>query len=153
MEEVIRFYRSTGEYGFLSNLYPCPVEYEGETFPTSEHAYQRGKFTHKRHWDWVSKAPEPRFVCIVAHNLFPYDVVPGWTHLKVSRMSGVLRAKFSQNQNLKEKLLATHPKILIEASKTDNFWGIGKKGNGKNMLGKILMEIREEIKGEKDGKS
>jgi ribA/ribD-fused uncharacterized protein len=146
MSEEIYFYKSTGQYGFLSNLYKSELEFEGETFPTSEHAYQRGKFNNQKHWDWVSQAPEPRFVCIVAHNLFPYDVVPRWSQLKLSRMRAVVRAKFMQNEDLREKLLATYPATLIENSKTDTFWGIGKNGKGKNMLGKLLMEVREELR-------
>ncbi len=62
-------------------------------------------------------------------------------------MKEVLNKKF-QNPELKEKLLSTGTAILIEDSKTDNFWGIGKKGEGKNMLGKLLMEIREQYKKE-----
>lgn len=38
--------------------------------------------------------------------------------------------------------------ILIENSKMDSFWGIGKNQKGKNMLGKLLMKVREEIKNE-----
>jgi N-glycosidase YbiA len=53
-------------------------------------------------------------------------------------------AKFS-SPVLAEKLLFTHPRQLIEESNTDAFWGLGKKGNGRNMLGVLLMETRERI--------
>ena len=42
--DEIRFYRANEKpYGAFSNLYKCPVEFEGTVFPTSEHAYQAGK--------------------------------------------------------------------------------------------------------------
>ena len=59
-------------------------------------------------------------------------------------MYKVLKVKFSDPE-LREKLLGTKNAILIEDSKTDSFWAIGKSGKGKNMLGKLLMKVREEI--------
>jgi ribA/ribD-fused uncharacterized protein len=58
-------------------------------------------------------------------------------------MKKVIQCKFDQNIELKKKLIETKGMNLIEDSKTDNFWGIGKKRKGKNMLGVILMEIRD----------
>jgi len=60
-------------------------------------------------------------------------------------MYNVLKAKF-QDEELKQKLLETGDAILREVSKTDSVWGIGKKGNGKNMLGQLLMKVRKELK-------
>ena len=60
-------------------------------------------------------------------------------------MKSVLFAKFTQHEDLKAILLSTGNALLIEASKTDAFWGIGEKGNGKNMLGRLLMQVRDEL--------
>jgi ribA/ribD-fused uncharacterized protein len=65
-------------------------------------------------------------------------------------------AKFTQNEHLKQALMNTHGKILVEASPTDKIWGIGmhkneaiitppNKWKGLNLLGKILTEIRIEL--------
>lgn len=67
--------------------------------------------------------------------------------------------KFSQNKNLKKILLSTGNKILVEASHYDKIWGIGLSEsdayklcpedflkNGQNLLGKILMSVRDELK-------
>jgi ribA/ribD-fused uncharacterized protein len=141
--EIIKFYRASGQYGFLSNLYKVQLEFEGRLFPTSEHAYQYGKFKEKVVAEWAMQSPKPHLLAILAHGLFAWDIVKNWSTLKLERMKNVVRAKFNQHPELANKLLETGDAILIENSKTDSYWGIGRKGNGKNMLGKILMETRE----------
>jgi ribA/ribD-fused uncharacterized protein len=142
----IRFYRSTGEYGFLSNLFKRPVNFEGRDFSCSEEAYQYGKPRDKAVAEWIVKAPKPHLCAAAAHSLFVFDVREDWNDTKVERMRQVLKAKFDQHRDLAEKLVATGDAALIEESNMDAFWGIGKKGNGKNMLGVLLMEIRKELK-------
>lgn len=142
----IRFYRATGEFGFLSNLYPSQIQFEDRIFPTAEHAYQFGKFRDSQIADWVMTAPKNHLVAIIAHGIFAFDITPDWNTKKVERMKNVVRAKFAQNLELKEKLLATKNITLVEGSKSDAFWGIGKKGKGRNWLGVILMQVREELK-------
>lgn len=143
--DIIKFYRANGKYGFLSNLYKVQIEFEGIKFPTTEHAYQYGKFKDKDAREWAMKSPNPHLLSVLAHGLFSWDIVKNWNNIKVDRMYNVLKIKFS-NDELKQKLLETGNSILIENSKSDSFWGIGKKGKGKNMLGKHLMKIREEIR-------
>lgn len=68
-------------------------------------------------------------------------------------------SQFSQNKELLEKLLATHPRTLVEASPRDRIWGIGlgasnpmaqdrKHWQGRNLLGQILTEVREQLREE-----
>lgn len=61
-------------------------------------------------------------------------------------MKEALTAKFSQYESLKELLLSTNDSILIEHTNNDSYWGDGGNGTGKNMLGKLLMEVRETFK-------
>lgn len=143
-KKIIKFYRARGKYGFLSNLFKKPMEFEGRIFPASEYAYQYGKFRDERSREWAMKAPKPHLLSILSHGLFSWDIVEDWNKKKVERMHKILQIKFSDNE-LKSKLLETKDAVLIEESKTDGFWGIGKKGTGRNMLGKLLMKIREEI--------
>lgn len=142
----IRFYRASGEYGYLSNLYKAPVMFEGREFATSESAYQFGKPKDKRVAEWIISAPKPHLCAAAAHSLLAFDIVPGWNDIKVDRMRRVLRAKFTQHEELREKLLGTGEARLIEESNTDAFWGIGKHGTGKNYLGILLMGIRDELR-------
>ena len=148
-KNIIKFYRATGKYGFLSNLHKKALVFEGTTFLTAEHAYQAGKFRDEDTRKWAMEAPKPHLLAILSHGLFSWDIVSNWSKIKVPRMYNVLRAKFSDNE-LKSKLLDTGDSILIENSKSDSFWGIGKTGKGKNTLGKLLVKVREEIKKEVD---
>jgi hypothetical protein len=141
----IRFYRSSGEYGFLSNLFKAPVEFEGRKFRSSEEAYQFGKPKDPVVAEWLVSAPKQHLCAEAAHSLLGFDIREDWNSIKIDRMRRVIEAKFAQNPNLKECLLKTGDAMLIENSKTDAFWGVGKKGNGKNMLGTLLMELRAKL--------
>jgi len=160
----IRFYRASGRFGFLSNLYrlEAPLQLPDEFddlgylfrkaayFETSEAAYQYGKPIRQEVADWIVSPPYPRLCAIAAHSLPWYDVRPKWNDIKVDRMRTVLRLKFDRKErySLWQALLDTGEAVLIERSKIDAFWGIGKKGNGKNMLGRLLMELRSHLKAE-----
>jgi ribA/ribD-fused uncharacterized protein len=144
---VIRFYRAIGPWGFLSNLFPCEIVFEGRAFRSPEDAYQYSKPRDAAVAQWLVSSPSPRLTALAAHALFWYDVSPEWNAVKVARMRAVLCAKFAQYPALAERLIATGDAVLVENSKTDAFWGVGKNGNGKNRLGELLMEIREELKG------
>ena len=66
---------------------------------------------------------------------------------KVEVMRKGIRAKFNQNPEMKEKLLATGNKVLIEDSSKDDYWGGAIKGSA-NMLGYLLMELRHLLRKE-----
>ena len=69
-----------------------------------------------------------------------------WEDIKDDIMYQVVKAKFSQNEDLLEKLLATENEELIEGNTwSDYYWGVCN-GKGKNKLGKILMKVRDELK-------
>ncbi len=144
--KIIMFYRSSGDCGYLSNLYKRDVMFENRTFRSSEDAYQFGKPLDCMTAEWLISAPKPHLCAMAAHGLMAFDIRPDWQGIKVDRMRDVLRAKFNQHEDLKQKLLETGDAILVEDSKTDRFWGVGKKMNGKNMLGVLLMEIRDKLR-------
>jgi ribA/ribD-fused uncharacterized protein len=79
-----------------------------------------------------------------------------WDERKFDIVIDANRAKFGQNDELRELLLQTEGRELIEASPLDRIWGIGfSKANalktqnqkrwGRNLLGKALMQVREEF--------
>lgn len=148
-DNAIRFYRANARpYGAFSNLYRRKIKFEGEEFPTAEHAYQAGKPRRDSVRKWLMAAPSPALLAMAAHGLYYWDVVPGWSTIKFDRMRGVIRAKFTQHADLRDLLLETGDAPLIETPTTDTatnrLWG-EVNGRGKNMLGRILMEIRDEL--------
>lgn len=146
----ISFYRSNEKpYGAFSNLYKRSMAFEGVEYPTAEHAYQAGKARKEAVRDWILSAPSPSLVAMAAHGLYTWDIVPGWSKLKFERMREVLRAKFTQHDDLRDLLVSTGDARLVEVGRTDNLvnrtWG-EVNGKGRNMLGILLMEVREEIR-------
>lgn len=148
--EEIRFYRASEKpYGLFSNLYKREIDFEGETFATAEHAYQAGKARKPAVRKWLMDAPSPSLLAMAAHGLYYWDVAPGWSKTKFDRMRAVLRAKFTQHDELKEALLGTGDARLVESATVDNpvnrLWG-EVNGVGKNTLGIMLMELRSELR-------
>lgn len=146
----IPFYRSSEKpYGPFSNLYRRAIVFEDVEFATSEHAYQAGKARKPEVREWLMAAPTPALLAMAAHGLYVWDVSPDWSKVKFERMKNVLRAKFTQHPDLKELLLSTGDRRLVESATVDNavnrLWG-EVNGVGKNMLGKLLMEIRGELR-------
>ena len=146
----IRFYRASEKpFGAFSNLYRRPIEFEGEVFQTSEHAYQAGKARKPEVRKWLMQAPSPGLLAMAAHGLYYWDVAPGWSQSKFDRMRRVLAAKFTQHADLGELLLSTGDDVLIETATVDNevnrLWG-QVNGVGQNMLGNMLMELRGELR-------
>lgn len=154
-ETEIRFYRASEKpYGAFSNLYRREIEFEGELFATSEHAYQAGKARKSEVRRWLMQAPSPALLAMAAHGLYYWDIAPGWSRTKFDRMRGVLRAKFTQHQDLQSLLLSTGDARLVECATVDNevnrLWG-EVNGIGKNMLGVLLMELRAALREEGAG--
>lgn len=134
----------SGEYRFLSNFYPSEFAYIGYKWLTAEHAYQAMKSVDEDVWNHfayggISAGQAKRLGSKI--NLKPY-----WEDAKLSVMRSVVSAKFDQNPELMEKLMATKGCELIEGNTWgDTFWGQSPLGKGKNELGKILMSIRDDI--------
>lgn len=145
----IHFYRASEKpYGAFSNLYRRPILFEGDVFPTAEHAYQAGKARKRAVREWLMAAPSPALLAMAAHGLYYWDITPDWAKIKFDRMRAVLRAKFTQHEDLRRLLLSTGKARLVESATTDNavnrLWG-EVNGQGENMLGKLLAEIRTEL--------
>lgn len=131
-----------GKNFFLSNFYSAPVEYDGVLFQNNEAAFQAQKCVTKnlrktfQHLDPSAAKAKGRRV-ILRHN---------WDEIKENEMLEICRAKFTQNEDLKEKLLATGDAYLEEGNDWgDKIWGT-VNGVGQNKLGKILMKVREELR-------
>lgn len=135
------------KHRFLSNFAPAAVVLDGQTYPTVEHAYQAAKFpSDSPRRRAVGLAPYAAAAKRQARALWMNDAErKQWDQRKLGVMRQLLDQKFA-NPVLAEALLATGDRELIEGNWWgDTFWGVCR-GEGKNHLGKMLMEIRAEIR-------
>lgn len=141
---VIESFR--GDYSFLSNFYYVKIEFDGETYPSVEHAYQAAKTLDLKEREKIQKADTPAKAKRLGKGI---TLRKDWETKKVVIMEELLRKKFKQKE-LKRLLLRTKNEELIEGNNWgDTFWG-KFKGKGKNVLGKLIMKIRTDIKTEND---
>ncbi|TRM64439.1 DUF1768-domain-containing protein, partial [Schizophyllum amplum] len=134
-------------YGF-TNLSKHNVFYDGKLYPTSEHLFQALKFLKVKpdlaeHIRMCSD--KPRRAIEEAHRLRK-SRRSDWKDVRIRMMYRAIRHKFKQHHTLRQELLDTGNAKLVEASPTDDFWGIGKDGKGRNELGKALMRLRDEFR-------
>lgn len=131
-----------GAYGFLSNFWTCPVEMDGVTYPSVEHAYQAAKcFAPANRAKFLTGKPGD------AKRLGKRIAIrKGWEDVKLEIMLSLVRKKF-ENPELQDKLMDTLGEELREGNDWgDLFWGVDDYlGVGENHLGKILMQVRSEI--------
>lgn len=132
----------TCEYRFLSNFWPATVEHEGIVYPSVEHAYQAAK-TH-------DTAERRRIAALKSAGQAKragrgLRIRSDWESVKVGVMTELVRQKFTNDAELRERLLATVDFELVEGNSwNDQFWGVCR-GVGKNWLGRILMLVRAEL--------
>lgn len=146
METITKILEFQGPYRFLSNFYPAKMVWDGLEFNTSEHAYVAAKTLDRNLRIKISKITLPGNVKRFGRNM---ELRSDWEEVKIELMTEIVMAKFSQNPDLFEKLLATGDAILEEGNRWhDLVWGVCPPGSGKgrNELGKILMKIREGFK-------
>ena len=142
-ESQVFFYEQ--DFYVLSNFSAFRLVWEGKDFDTSEHAYHWEKFRDSDIQWKIRYAPSAHEAFKIAERYRQFRL-GDWDTIKVGIMKNILRAKAEQHEYVKRKLLATGDRELIEDSWRDDFWGWGPKKDGKNMLGKLWMEIREELK-------
>lgn len=135
-----------GENAFLSNFYDAPVCYDGITYKNSEAAFQAQK-TENREDRFAFADLSARDAKRLGRST---KLRKGWSDMRVYIMSEIVHAKFEQNPDLAEKLLATGNDVLIEGNTwNDKFWGVDSRtGEGQNMLGNVLMGVRTTLRRE-----
>jgi N-glycosidase YbiA len=149
MEEDIKFYSVTGSYGELSNFAHYPIKLKNKVWQTTEHYFQAMKFESKEYQDKIRHAGSPMKAAELGRSR-KERILKNWDNLRLTIMYDAVKAKFTQHVELKQLLMATKNAQIIEHTENDNYWGDGGDGKGENMLGKILMKIREELRQESD---
>lgn len=142
----VRFYEH--DFYVLSNFSAFSILWEGRRFDTSEHLYHYLKFNTT-----ALDVADAIYDARSAHEAFKLaernkgSRRKDWDSVKVDLMRDILRLKAGQHEYVRRKLLATGDRELVEDSWRDDFWGWGPNRDGQNMLGKLWMEVRAELRG------
>ena len=124
---------------------PSPFRLGGEVWPTSEHYFQAQKFEDRAYRRRIRLAKTPLVAARLGRDRSK-KLRRDWESVKVEVMRRAVRAKFEQHVDLRELLLATGEARIVECTENDSYWGDGGDGSGKNMLGRILMQVRDELR-------
>ena len=148
--EAVYFYDPVeGEYGFLSNYFEAGIAFNDRRYPSSEHAYQAAKAADRGMHDWLAASPTPQLAAVAGDALTAEQSRADWLAIRVPLMRQILRAKFTQHRDLLARLLATGERRLAELasgpSEANLFWS-EVDGAGDNMLGRLLMELRSDLR-------
>lgn len=140
------------DFYVLSNFSSFEVEWSGFDFKTAEHLYHwlRFSLSESLHGNVVTardvknaKSAHDAFKIAQANKEYQWS---RWDEAKAGFMRRILRCKADQHEYVRRKLLATGDRELIENSWRDDFWGWGPNRDGQNMLGKLWMEVRAELR-------
>jgi ribA/ribD-fused uncharacterized protein len=145
MSTSIKFWTPKGKLGFLSNFYSSEFKIGGVFYPTNEHFFQSQKFAGTEYEEYIIRLQTPAETAKEGKRR-DLPLRKDWEDVKEGIMLKGLRAKFNQSLELKNRLLETREAYLIEDSPYDYYWGVGRNKTGKNRLGVLLMQVREELK-------
>jgi hypothetical protein len=143
--EIIKFYYEYEEYGWLSNYHVCDFTLDGCNWSSTEHYYQAQKTMDPGYRETIRLAETPDEAKQLG-NSPNCHIRPDWTIHRVVAMRTAIQAKFTQNPELMELLLATGNSELVENSMRDYYWGCGADESGRSMLGLLLMHLRTELR-------
>lgn len=134
-----------GKWSKLGNYSPCLIFYDGHAYLSVEHAYQAQKSLDPKVQQAIRNQPTPntakRFARLVA-------LRADWDDVKIPLMLALLREKFASEPE-RTILLSTVNEHLVEGNWWgDTFWGQSPLGRGENHLGKLLMQVRDELRRE-----
>ena len=159
MSNILGFYAPNQENGYLSNWYSCSFKYGRYTYSSSEQFMMAQKAALFRDYGVFFKildTDDQSTIKKLGKQVSNYDDAV-WSRLRGPMMRRGLRAKFQQNPDLMEKLLATGNMVLAECAPRDKIWGIGlavddpriqdpQQWKGQNLLGTVLMQVRTDLR-------
>ena len=133
--------RFNAEFDFLSNRFTCQFVWQGLKYSNAEAAFQSSKFVDEKQRKVFCNCSADKAA------LKGRELVPSadWEKKRLLIMESILTAKFKQNPSLMKRLVETGNKRLVNGnSKQETFWGVDLYSwQGENLLGKILMTIRD----------
>lgn len=140
-EQHVRFWSLSGAYPELSNFWRSSFELDGVVYKTVEHYFQSKKTLNAIDCSRIRSAKTPSKAKRLGRKC---TLRKDWEEIKELVMLRALRAKFSKEGRCREVLLSTEDASLHEMSPYDMYWGY----KGKNRLGALLEQVREELRDE-----
>ena len=132
----------SGDHFYLSNFYERKILYNGKTYSSTEHAYMAMKATNEEDHELIRAQKTPKEAKKVSRKI---KIRSDWEKVKDNIMYDVCLCKFTQHKDLGNLLLTTGECEIQEGNNWgDVYWGVCM-GIGKNKLGKILMQIRDDL--------
>jgi ribA/ribD-fused uncharacterized protein len=119
------------------------LEYKGVLYTTLEHAYHCQRYTDEAILDEIKNARSAYLAWDVSQK-YKSQQRQDWDKQKVEVMKELFRAKLAQHADVKNALLASGDALIIK-HQTDPFWGDALDGTGRNEMGEIWMQLREEL--------
>ena len=141
---TVYFYTTREEYGEFSNFAKFGVELDGSWWPTVEHYFQAQKFESEAYREKIRTAHSAKEAANLGRSR-DFPLRDDWEEVKDSVMLFAVRKKFETHAQLRERLLSTGHAPIVENAPGDYYWGCGRDGSGKNRLGQILEQVRQEL--------
>lgn len=133
----------TGENLFLNNRWPCKIKFEGEIYPSVEHAFEAART--------LDKEERIQFATIHMRSLEVKRAGkfiterPNWDRHRLAIMNNLVTQKFLNGPILMKLLIETDGLLIDGNSWGETFWGESPLGTGQNQLGHILMRLRAKL--------
>jgi ribA/ribD-fused uncharacterized protein len=144
--EPIYFYSKTNAYFELSNFSPHGFQLDGAYWPTVEHYFQAQKFPTEPAYQGTIRHARTAKEAKALGRSRKARLREDWESVKEEAMRRALRAKFTAHAALRQLLLNTGERQLMENAPADYYWGCGSTGTGQNRLGVLLMELRTALR-------
>ena len=144
---MIEFYKEFGELGYLANYSNHGFTKNGVFYKTVEHYYQSEKFSDPEIKKRIIDADTPKEASNIGRDRSNIRI-PNFKEVKNQVMFDGILEKFRQHRDIAYKLIETRNRGIAEATVDEYYWGIGKDKSGKNVIGDILVKVRERIKEE-----
>lgn len=143
---TIYFYSNREEpYGCFSNFSAHGVDLDGLWWPTTEHYFQAQKFVGTPSMEKVRRAVSPKQAAEFGRDR-QQPLRADWEDVKDAVMFKAVLRKFEFHAEIREILLSTGEEELVENAPGDYYWGCGADGSGQNKLGKILEQVRANLR-------
>jgi len=134
-----------GEFGYcFSNFAAFNVAWRGRTWQTSEHAFQASCFDDVEIIEEIFKASSAHDALKLAIK-YINQAHSTWKEDRLTNMKEICKAKLDQHPYIQKTLRESGEALLIEDSPKDEYWGRGANWKGENHLGKVWMELRDEM--------